>query len=90
MRIPITIRISHLIGQMVPFTALVCEPFILIPRCLTLNLVSTANLIKHMLGVAPEWVHGLPMDVPTVIPETGGVTVTLIDANHCQHAFSFV
>ena len=24
------------------------------------------------------------MDVPTLIPESGGVTVTLIDANHCK------
>lgn len=43
----------------------------------------TANLIIHMLKVDPKWVHPLPMDVATVIPNTGGVEVTLIEANHC-------
>ena len=36
-----------------------------------------------MLAVDPKWVHPLPMDVPTLIPDTGGVHVTLIEANHC-------
>ena len=44
----------------------------------------TANLIIHMLGVDPKWVHPLPMDVATTIPNTGGVQVTLIEANHCM------
>lgn len=43
----------------------------------------TANLIVHMLGVDRKWVHALPMDVPTVLPDTGGVSVTPIEANHC-------
>lgn len=43
----------------------------------------TANLVIHMLSVDPKWVHPLPMDTPTVIPDTGGVAVTLIEANHC-------
>ncbi|KAH9010688.1 beta-lactamase-like protein [Lactarius hengduanensis] len=42
----------------------------------------TANLIIHMLSVDPKWVHPLPMDVPTMVPNSGGVTVTLIEANH--------
>lgn len=46
--------------------------------------VTTANLIKHMLGVAADWVHGIPFDVPTLVPDSGGVSVTLIDANHCE------
>ncbi|KAI6008986.1 hypothetical protein EDC04DRAFT_2775125 [Pisolithus marmoratus] len=33
----------------------------------------TANLVIHMLSVDPKWVHPLPMDTPTVIPDTGGV-----------------
>ena len=37
----------------------------------------TANLIIHMLGVDPRWVHPLPMDVATTIPNTGEVQVTL-------------
>lgn len=44
----------------------------------------TANLIIHMLAVDPKWVHPLPMDVPTLISDTGGVHVTLIEANHCR------
>ena len=36
-----------------------------------------------MLGVDPKWVHALPLDVPTTVPDTGGVQVTLIEANHC-------
>jgi DNA cross-link repair 1A protein len=29
------------------------------------------------------------MDVPTLIPESGGVTVTLIEANHCEFLVRF-
>ncbi|RDX51252.1 DRMBL-domain-containing protein [Lentinus brumalis] len=50
----------------------------------------TANLIIHMLGVEPKWVHPLPMDVPTTIPNTGGVQVTLIEANHCPGSCLFL
>ncbi|KAI1791850.1 DRMBL-domain-containing protein [Ganoderma leucocontextum] len=50
----------------------------------------TANLIIHMLGVDPKWVHPLPMDVPTTIPNTGGVQVTLIEANHCPGSCLFL
>ncbi|KAF5383774.1 hypothetical protein D9615_003561 [Tricholomella constricta] len=49
----------------------------------------TANLIIHMLSVDKKWVHPLPMDVPTVIPSTGGVRVTLIEANHCPGSCLF-
>ncbi|KAF8074931.1 beta-lactamase-like protein [Lyophyllum atratum] len=49
----------------------------------------TANLIIHMLSVDRKWVHPLPMDVPTVIPNTGGVHVTLIEANHCPGSCLF-
>jgi hypothetical protein len=45
---------------------------------------TTANLIIHMLNVDRKWVHPLPMDVKTVLPNTGGVGVTLIEANHCK------
>lgn len=50
----------------------------------------TANLIKHMLSVDPKWVHPLPMNVPTVVPDSGGVTVTLIEANHCPGSCLFL
>lgn len=39
----------------------------------------------HMLGVHSKWVHPLPMNVATEIPDTGGVRVTLIEANHCTY-----
>ncbi len=50
----------------------------------------TANLITHMLSVDPKWVHPLPMNVPTLVPKSGGVTVTLIDANHCRILFTIL
>ncbi|KAK7025050.1 DNA cross-link repair protein PSO2/SNM1 [Favolaschia claudopus] len=50
----------------------------------------TANLIIHILSVDRKWVHPLPMDVPTVIPNTGGVHVTLIEANHCPGSCLFL
>lgn len=39
-----------------------------------------------MLGVDEEWVHPLHMNSTTVLPDTGGVEVTLIEANHCTSA----
>ncbi|KAI9510529.1 DNA repair metallo-beta-lactamase-domain-containing protein [Russula earlei] len=50
----------------------------------------TANLVIHMLSVDPKWVHPLPMDVPTLIPGSGGITVTLIEANHCPGSSLFL
>ncbi|TFY81190.1 hypothetical protein EWM64_g2826 [Hericium alpestre] len=50
----------------------------------------TTNLIIHMLGVDRTWIHPLPMDVPTTIPNTGGVQVTLIEANHCPGSSLFL
>ncbi|KAF8159562.1 DNA repair metallo-beta-lactamase-domain-containing protein [Crassisporium funariophilum] len=49
----------------------------------------TANLIVHMLSVDRKWVHPLPMDTPTLIPNTNGVSVTLIEANHCPGSCLF-
>lgn len=49
----------------------------------------TANLITHMLSVNKKWVCPLPMDTPFLIPNTNGVTVTLIDANHCPGSCLF-
>jgi DNA cross-link repair 1A protein len=42
-----------------------------------------------MLKVDPKWVHPLPMDTPSIIPNTNGVTVTLIEANHCPGSCLF-
>ncbi|KAJ3503570.1 hypothetical protein NLJ89_g8372 [Agrocybe chaxingu] len=49
----------------------------------------TANLIVHILSVDRKWVHRLPMDTPMLIPNTNGVTVTLIEANHCPGSCLF-
>jgi hypothetical protein len=60
-------------------------------QCLNITLISltedTANLIIHMLSVDPKWVHPLALDIPSEIPNTGGVCVTLIEANHCIFTF---
>ncbi|KAI5895277.1 DRMBL-domain-containing protein [Schizophyllum commune H4-8] len=49
----------------------------------------TCNLIAHMLRVDKKWLHPLPLDTPTEIPDTGGVKVTLIEANHCPGSSLF-
>ncbi|KAI5452531.1 DNA cross-link repair protein PSO2/SNM1 [Naganishia albida] len=51
---------------------------------------STANLIKLMLGVDAQWVHGSPWDTPFELPDTGGVKVTVIKANHCPGSSLFL
>ncbi|KIJ55732.1 hypothetical protein M422DRAFT_57998 [Sphaerobolus stellatus SS14] len=51
---------------------------------------TTAKLIIHMLKVDSKWVVPLPMDVPTIVPDTGGVKVTLIQANHCPGSVLFL
>ncbi|KAH8108880.1 DRMBL-domain-containing protein [Phellopilus nigrolimitatus] len=50
---------------------------------------TTANLVVHMLSVDRKWVRPLSMDTPTEIPDTGGVKVTLIEANHCPGSCLF-
>ncbi|CAE6398267.1 unnamed protein product [Rhizoctonia solani] len=52
--------------------------------------VTTGNLIKHMLRVDPKWVKPLPDNQAIEIPDTGGVKVTLVDANHCPGSSLFV
>ncbi|WVQ78981.1 hypothetical protein IAT38_001073 [Cryptococcus sp. DSM 104549] len=51
---------------------------------------TTANLIVHMLEVDRKWVHGLPNDVPFEMPNTGGVKVTPLEANHCPGSSLFL
>ncbi|KAF9972863.1 hypothetical protein BGZ73_003930 [Actinomortierella ambigua] len=47
----------------------------------------TANLVLSRLKVDPQYVRRLPMYEPTVID---GVTVRLLDANHCPGSVLFV
>ncbi|KAI5834154.1 DRMBL-domain-containing protein [Schizophyllum commune Tattone D] len=49
----------------------------------------TCNLIAQMLRVDKKWLHPLPLDTPVEIPDTGGVKVTLIEANHCPGSSLF-
>ncbi|TXT07403.1 hypothetical protein VHUM_03123 [Vanrija humicola] len=51
---------------------------------------TTANLVVHMLGVERQWVHALPDDEEYEIPNTGGVKVTAIEANHCPGSSVFL
>ncbi|WFD40377.1 DNA cross-link repair protein PSO2/SNM1 [Malassezia japonica] len=46
----------------------------------------TARLVRCKLHVDEKWLRPLPMDTPTLLPDTGGVHVTCIDANHCPGA----
>lgn len=43
----------------------------------------TANLVRQQLRVDPRWVIDLEFEEKTEVPETGGVEVTMIPANHC-------
>lgn len=43
----------------------------------------TANLVRQQLRVDPKWVFDLDFDQKMEVPETGGVEVTMIPANHC-------
>lgn len=43
----------------------------------------TANLVRRQLRVDPKWVFDLEFDRKIEVPETGGVDVTMIPANHC-------
>ena len=84
MHIQTTIRAFRPLGRQVRYIAPVSsEGSFVNPKSNSIA-EGTANLIIHMLSVDDKWVHPLPMDVPTVIPESGGVTVTLIEANHCK------
>ncbi|ODO05581.1 hypothetical protein I350_04638 [Cryptococcus amylolentus CBS 6273] len=51
---------------------------------------TTANLIVHMLQVNPKYVHGLPDNIPFEMPNTGGVKVTPLEANHCPGSSIFL
>lgn len=50
----------------------------------------TANLVKQQLRVDPKWVFDLDFDKKLEVPETGGVEVTMIPANHCPGSSLFL
>ncbi|TAQ83354.1 hypothetical protein B7494_g8322 [Chlorociboria aeruginascens] len=43
----------------------------------------TANLVKQQLRVDPQWVVALDFEAKFEVPDTEGVAVTMIPANHC-------
>ncbi|KAL4402088.1 DNA cross-link repair protein Pso2/Snm1 [Malassezia pachydermatis] len=50
----------------------------------------TARLVEKHLHVDPQWLHPLPWDKSVLLPDTGGVHVTCIPANHCPGAAMIV
>lgn len=50
----------------------------------------TARLVTKRLKVDPAWLRPLPMNEPQLIPRSGGVYVTCLDANHCPGACLFL
>ncbi|KAH9072365.1 DNA repair metallo-beta-lactamase-domain-containing protein [Lactarius deliciosus] len=83
-----TIRAFRRLGRQVRSTAPVSSEDSLVNLESNSFAEGTANLIIHMLSVDPKWVHPLPMDVPTMVPNSGGVTVTLTEANYSGHVGS--
>ncbi|OQE91401.1 hypothetical protein PENNAL_c0009G08774 [Penicillium nalgiovense] len=50
----------------------------------------TANLVRQQLRVDPKWVIDVDFESTTEVPETGGVRVTMIHANHCPGSSLFL
>ncbi|CBF79690.1 DNA cross-link repair protein PSO2 [Aspergillus nidulans FGSC A4] len=51
---------------------------------------ATANLVRQQLKVDPKWVVDLDFEKKTEVPGTGGVQVTMIEANHCPGSAIFL
>ncbi|KAF4220655.1 hypothetical protein CNMCM8980_001610 [Aspergillus fumigatiaffinis] len=51
---------------------------------------ATANLVRQQLKVDPKWVVDLQFEKKTEVPETNGVHVTMIEANHCPGSAIFL
>ncbi|KDN52108.1 hypothetical protein K437DRAFT_232964 [Tilletiaria anomala UBC 951] len=51
---------------------------------------TTANMMRLRVGVAEQYIKVLDLETPTLIPDTGGITVTCIDANHCPGSCLFL
>lgn len=50
----------------------------------------TANLVRQQLRVDPKWLVDLEFEKKYDVPETNGVQVTLIEANHCPGSALFL
>ena len=51
---------------------------------------ATGNLVRQQLRVDPKWVVDLDFETTCEVPDTDGVKVTLIQANHCPGSALFV
>lgn len=50
----------------------------------------TANLVRTRLKVDPQYVRELPWEAEVEVPQTGGVRVRGLDANHCPGSMMFL
>ncbi|KAK2746878.1 hypothetical protein FQN55_005364 [Onygenales sp. PD_40] len=50
----------------------------------------TGNLVRQQLKVDPRWITDIEFDKTFDIPETGGVKVTMLPANHCPGSSLFL
>lgn len=50
----------------------------------------TGNLVRQQLRVDPKWIVDLDFETMTEVPDTGGVQVTMIPANHCPGSSLFL
>ncbi|KAF3391349.1 DNA cross-link repair protein pso2/snm1 [Penicillium rolfsii] len=50
----------------------------------------TGNLVRQQLRVDPKWIVHLDFETTTEVPDTGGVQVTMIPANHCPGSSLFL
>ncbi|KAI9775186.1 MAG: hypothetical protein M1839_001374 [Geoglossum umbratile] len=51
---------------------------------------ATGNLVRQQLRVDPKWVVDVEFEKKTEVPDTNGVEVTMIDANHCPGSSLFL
>ncbi|KKK16638.1 hypothetical protein ARAM_000509 [Aspergillus rambellii] len=50
----------------------------------------TGNLVRQQLKVDPKWIVDLEFEKRAEVPGTGGVEVTMIEANHCPGSALFL
>ncbi|KAJ5157882.1 DNA cross-link repair protein pso2/snm1 [Penicillium canariense] len=51
---------------------------------------ATGNLVRQQLRVDPKWIVDLDFETTSEVPDTGGVQVTMIPANHCPGSSLFL
>ncbi|KAL3467298.1 DNA repair metallo-beta-lactamase-domain-containing protein [Aspergillus heterothallicus] len=51
---------------------------------------ATANLVRQQLKVDSKWLVDLDFEKRTEVPNTGGVQVTMLEANHCPGSSIFL